>query len=760
MPEVSMILLTKNAGSAFSETLHQIFSQRLAPTEVLVIDSGSTDGTVSLCQRFPIRLVHIQPEEFGHGKTRNLGARLAKSELLVFLTQDAIPASENWLSTLVKPLWKDQRLAGVYGRQLPRNSDPFETFCRNYTYPPTPYRHSSEDLSKFSVYHILFSNVNSAIRRELLIRFPFDETLLMCEDQDWARRILHGGYEILYEPNAAVYHSHHDNPLQLFRRSFDAGVSFQQMSSDRIVHAFPKTGTYLREEIRFLGQQKKRFWIFLLFPREAIHAFGFLLGYFGTFLPPHLKRRLSFHNRFWLKEEKKRIVSDLGSSSCLLCGRIHTDSPARKDKVQLLGERLIHSFRHGRLVLLDIGLALYLYLFYLGAHLVLKRKRESSQKGKVRILIDGTGLQVPLSGLERYTQSLLQSLPLQEPHWDFIFFCRDGVIPIEERSENVFQRRDPSVLAILQDLLRTEIKGKADLYHLTHQSMRLSINTPLFLCRSSVLTLHDLILVQFPGYHPLWRRRICRALLKRGIQRADAVIVDSKTVRDKLVTELKVPTAKVHVVPPGISSVFFAEKPSEEIEAIKKHYGLKVPCLLSVGKIFAHKNQPFLLNVLAELRQRGVDCQLVLVGESYWEPTDLQIRSLARELKLLPHLLCLGHVPDEHLPLIYRASTVFLFPSLAEGFGLPPLEAMASGIPVVASDRESLPEVLGEEAVLLDPFNVASWVEAILKILNHETYRESLIERGLERARQFSQERMAHQTLEVYREVLALRAKE
>ena len=300
--KASVVLLTKNPGSSFRETLEAIYRQNLKPMEVLVIDSGSTDGTISLVQKYPAQLIQIKPEAFGHGRTRNLGGNLAKGEFLVFLTQDAVPVREDWLFSLVHPLGETEALAGVYGRQIPRHSDPFETFSRYYTYPPVSHCHRGKDLLHFSVFHLLFSNVNAALRREVWKKFPFDETLIMSEDQEWARRVLQRGFEILYEPRAMVHHSHREGPLRLFKRGFDSGVSFQQMSAaDGMFHHFPETWAYLKEEIHFLIQTGNSFWIPLLFPRELLRAGGFMVGRYGEKIPKPLKRWCSFHTQYWRK---------------------------------------------------------------------------------------------------------------------------------------------------------------------------------------------------------------------------------------------------------------------------------------------------------------------------------------------------------------------------------------------------------------------------------------------------------------------------
>ncbi|MCK4697209.1 MAG: glycosyltransferase, partial [Dehalococcoidia bacterium] len=206
--DVSIVIPTKNGAAYLMKTLEMIYVQSYPqPFEVIVIDSGSVDSTLDIVKRYPARLVEIRPEDFGHGKTRNLGAEFAEGTYLVFITQDAIPATDRWLFNLVRNL-ECPEVAGIYGRQIPwEDTNPVERFFLNTRYPA--YRMvKSVKQGKIDMDTIFFSNVNSAIKKEVFQRYPLLENLIMSEDQEWAKRVLLNGYEIVYDPEAAVYHSH------------------------------------------------------------------------------------------------------------------------------------------------------------------------------------------------------------------------------------------------------------------------------------------------------------------------------------------------------------------------------------------------------------------------------------------------------------------------------------------------------------------------------------------------------------------------
>jgi rhamnosyltransferase len=277
------------------QTRHQV--------DVLIIDSGSVDGTVESVKAGGVRVVSIAPEEFGHGTTRNLGARLANGSVVVYLSQDAVPASVEWLENLVSP-FEDPEVGAVYGRQLanPRTS-PLMQFLHETFYPNRRIRRSSGYNDSFSFRDILFSNANSAIRKDVLRAVPFAEHLLMSEDQEFAVRLLRQGWAIVYEPDAAVWHSNEYSLRQFFRRNFDSAYSLRGLQSHGTIARIVLGLHYLIAELAYLA--RKRHWTYLpsAVGWEALRALAFVAGSNAERLPLTLRRRLSQRPEFWKDRE-------------------------------------------------------------------------------------------------------------------------------------------------------------------------------------------------------------------------------------------------------------------------------------------------------------------------------------------------------------------------------------------------------------------------------------------------------------------------
>ena len=230
MLEMSILIPTKNGARDLAACLTAVCSQKgIGAFEIIIIDSCSTDGTLEIVRRYPLRLEQIPPDAFHHARTRNYAASLASGEFLVFLSQDAVPASETWLATLMKG-FQDPSVGAVYGRQLPRAESGLErrsTFAAMYGATRIVKRPIDGASLGHKYYH--FSNANSAIRRKVWEATRFPEDLKVFEDVGIAKRILDSGWSIVYEPEAAVFHSH-DFPLDLlFKRYFDIGVVYQRL---------------------------------------------------------------------------------------------------------------------------------------------------------------------------------------------------------------------------------------------------------------------------------------------------------------------------------------------------------------------------------------------------------------------------------------------------------------------------------------------------------------------------------------------------
>jgi rhamnosyltransferase len=210
--DISIVIRAKNEARDIGETLAAIYRQEgVGPIEVIVVDSGSTDGTLAIVRQFPVRVIEIPPATFTYGRALNIGVAAARGEIVVSLSAHSLPAHERWLANLVRN-FADPRVAGVYGRQIPRpNATFFDLFGMALSgVTSRRWRWQERDM--------MFSNANGAFRRQLCRLYPFDERLPGAEDLAWAHLVQRQGYAIVYEPAAPVYHSHGESLPRLLRR--------------------------------------------------------------------------------------------------------------------------------------------------------------------------------------------------------------------------------------------------------------------------------------------------------------------------------------------------------------------------------------------------------------------------------------------------------------------------------------------------------------------------------------------------------------
>jgi glycosyltransferase involved in cell wall biosynthesis len=231
----------------------------------------------------------------------------------------------------------------------------------------------------------------------------------------------------------------------------------------------------------------------------------------------------------------------------------------------------------------------------------------------------------------------------------------------------------------------------------------------------------------------------------------DRVVTDSQDACADLARFLGLPAEKLRVVPLGVSEAFRPIGP-EQAAAVAARFGLNGPYVLAVGTRQARKNQAGLVAAFCALRDELPEHCLAIAGPTIWRED--RLREQVAALGMESRVRLLGYVPDEALPALYSAASLFVFPSLYEGFGLPVLEAMACGTPVVCSNRSSLPEVAGEAALLVDPTSRDELAGAIRRALLDVDLRDGLRERGLARAREYTWQRTASRMVDVYNELL------
>ena len=290
-------------------------------------------------------------------------------------------------------------------------------------------------------------------------------------------------------------------------------------------------------------------------------------------------------------------------------------------------------------------------------------------------------------------------------------------------------------------------RAKVDLFHAPHYVL------PALTPGRTVVTIHDCIHLMFPEYlkHRLGYA-YARAAMWTAAHKSDRIFTVSEQSKRDILKFFNVAPEKIVVTPNAIDERFSVEPDPEHVTRIRERYQLSQAYLLYVGNIKPHKNLERLIEAFQLVRTQGrSELELLIIGDEI--STLKSLRRAVHKYDLHRYVRFHGFVPQETLAVLYRLASVFVFPSLYEGFGLPPLEAMACGTPVVTSNVSSLPEVVGDAAVLVDPYRADAIAEGILKVLQSAHLRLELRERGLARVRQYSWERSVERVRQVYEEV-------
>lgn len=303
---LTVIIPTLNGEGTLEQFFVALKRQHLQANELLVVDSSSTDRSVEIAQDYGAEVISIARSEFDHGGTRTRLARQAKGDILVFFTQDAIPASRNALQLLVAPL-QDETVACSYGRQLPNiNASPVAAHLRLFNYPPESSQRGYGDRSRYGLKTIFISNSFAAYKKDRLEEVGyFKNGLIFGEDTCTLGRILAAGHKVVYVGEAAVYHSHNYSMGAELRRSFDIGVlhSREQWLLDTYGQAEGVGAQYVRSAVSALLGGKH----YLLIPdcllRSAVKLIGYKLGRSYKILPTTWLPALSM-NRLWWKRYK------------------------------------------------------------------------------------------------------------------------------------------------------------------------------------------------------------------------------------------------------------------------------------------------------------------------------------------------------------------------------------------------------------------------------------------------------------------------
>lgn len=353
------------------------------------------------------------------------------------------------------------------------------------------------------------------------------------------------------------------------------------------------------------------------------------------------------------------------------------------------------------------------------------------------------------TGIGRYIRNILQNIAGIDGNNQYSVLVNDSSEYLLESGNLKFcttRFKVPIYSIREQFMLPSDIRRQdPDLVHYP------SFNVPRLSAAPAVVNIHDLTYLVQPEACPNFAARLYAGyMLRMAAKKAARIITGSEYTKKDIVKRLGVAPGRITVIYNGVDSLFRPSGEGEAAQRVAARYGITEDFIFYVGNHGVNKNLKRLLEAFSMLKRR--DCQLILAGKT--DPRRKPLYDLVGTLGLEGRARFIGVVPEEDLPCLYSTARLFVFPSLQEGFGLPPLEAMACGTPVVSSNATSLPEVVGDAAVTFDPEDTESMAGAIERVFGNRGLREELKGKGLERVKKFSWRTAAEKTLKVYEEVV------
>ena len=367
----------------------------------------------------------------------------------------------------------------------------------------------------------------------------------------------------------------------------------------------------------------------------------------------------------------------------------------------------------------------------------------------MRIAIDAHSVGTGLGGNESYATNLIEALAeIDHANFYTLYVTRREAV---ERFKNRWPNFSVRSTLPHTPLVRIPLTLSAELRRNPVDVLHVQFTSPPFSPCPVVVSIHDLSFEHLPQTFKWRSRKQLRITVRRSAREAAQVIALSEFARRDIIDSYSVPPGHVSVIPLAAPAHFGPVKDEEELQRVRQTYGIENDYILSVGSIQPRKNLSRLVAAYSLLRKAKPEVKLpklVLVGKCAWL-YDETLRTI-RELEVSDSVILTGYVPATHLPALYSAATCFIYPSYFEGFGLPPLEAMQCGAPVIVGNQTSLPEVVGEAALLVDPFDVDAMAAAIDSVISDQQLRTELTNKGLQRAKLFNWQTTARQTLAVY----------
>lgn len=363
------------------------------------------------------------------------------------------------------------------------------------------------------------------------------------------------------------------------------------------------------------------------------------------------------------------------------------------------------------------------------------------------------------AGLGRYAAEVARGLATHHPALDVTLFYnrnREAKLPdylshLPQKTVNVGNKpwRMGVLLSQMGRLPMDKTFGASHVFHATNHLLAH------FRRAATVYTLHDLIFLHYPEYHLLYNRLYLTFTMPRYLKAADVIITPSECSKRDAIKFYGLPESKIKVIYEAASPIFKPTSDTETLARVRSEYNLPEQFLLHVGTIEPRKNLTRLLEAFHALLPEYPNLRLVLIGKRGWlhEPFFARLHALGlEEAVIFP-----GYIAEADLPACYQLATVLVYPSLYEGFGLPPVEAMACGTPVISSNSSTLPEVVGEAGIMVSPTDTAALTEAIRRVLSDSDLHATLRTRGLVQANKFSWRKAVDELVTVYQSVWELK---
>ena len=381
-----------------------------------------------------------------------------------------------------------------------------------------------------------------------------------------------------------------------------------------------------------------------------------------------------------------------------------------------------------------------------------------NQSRPLRIGIDGRMYRSEVAGISRYSQNLVKNLlAIDEKNQYILFMTPDDRKEFQKLSIKNSELNNLKIVivniphySIAEQTKFAKIidKENLDLMHF------LNFNYPVNYKGKFITTIHDLTLIFFPETAKktnLMKKLAFRYVMKKSCQNAIKIITDSENTKQDIIKYLKISNTKIVVTYLAADDKMFSRRSKTIVNHLKQKYQIEISLIITVGQFRPHKNLPGLLQAFSILREK-IDCKLVIVGTP--DHTYEQFWQILKKSKYKKDIIITGFVSDEELAGWYQLATVYVFPSFYEGFGLPGLEAMQAGLPVIASKASSLPEIYNDAAIYFNPLKTEEMAAKIKMVIEDKNLRAKLIAKGRAIAQFYSWRKTALETLKTYKEVI------